>query len=635
MTQNNKKQDKGRLIGASYWMTVLLSAIGILLSINQIFNLRLAGFMPIASAYYYYILMFYLSLTFLVFPASRRHSSKVPFYDWILFGLCFVVNFYFAFHAYDILTKGWEYGAPITPMIAGFILWGLALEGVRRATGFSLFVICLVFSFMPVFADHLPGFLWGAYFSLPATACYHAMSVESIIGIPTRVVGDLLIGFIIFGVALVSSGGGDFFMNFAMSLLGHRRGGAAKVAVVSSAFMASLSGSVISNVVTTGSITIPTMKKSGFSPTMAAAVETCASTGGTIMPPIMGAAGFLIASFMNVPYSKVMIAAFLPSMFYYMVLFLQIDCYAVQAGITGWNKEDLPSFWGNLKKGWFFVGSLVLLVFILLYMRNEAWAPFFVMIFLFGCAMIRRETRYSLRKFAYFLVESGRLLAQITAILAGVGLILGALSATGIANSFARELVTYAHGNIALMLFFGALTSFILGIGMTVTACYVFLAIVLVPALTAIGLNEMGSHLFVLYWGNISYITPPVALGAITAATIAGSDGIKTGFVAMRLGIITYIIPFFFVLDPSMILMGPLMESLLSVCTSLIGCVLLACSLGGYLYWFGKIKMLMRIVCFACGMLLMYPDWHSDVVGLIIIMIFILLRSKGFFKACY
>ncbi|RJR25866.1 MAG: TRAP transporter large permease subunit, partial [Desulfobacteraceae bacterium] len=246
--------NQARLKGFAYWLTAVMSAGAILLCVNQIFHLGIAGFMPIGNAYYYYILTFYLSLTFLIYPASKQAEGRIPWYDWALFVLTIFTTIYLAWNAYNILTKGWEYVAPPLPTFAGFLLWLLAVEGIRRAGGIVLALICLIFSIYPLYADYMPGFLWGKSFTLVETARFHSMGVESIIGIPTHVVGDLLIGFIIFGVALVSSGGGKFFMDFALSLLGHSRGGAAKVAVLSSAFMASLSGSAISNVVTTGTM---------------------------------------------------------------------------------------------------------------------------------------------------------------------------------------------------------------------------------------------------------------------------------------------------------------------------------------------------------------------------------------------
>jgi len=635
MSANDRDYQKGteqgtRLKGISYLVTAILSALGIIVCINQIFLLRIAGFMPVANAYYYYILTCYLSISFLIFPGRKRDKNRIPWYDWTLFLICLLTTIYLGLNAFNILTKGWEYDAPFIPTLAGALLWLLALEGVRRATGASLFVICLVFSLYPLYAGYMPGFLWGNTFSLLEAVRYHSMGVESIIGITTRVLGNLLLGFMIFGVALVSSGGGKFFMDFALSLLGHTRGGAAKVSVFSSAFMASLSGSVISNVVTTGSMTIPAMKKTGYSPTYAAAIEACASTGGTIMPPIMGAAGFLIASFLNTSYANVIYAAFFPASLYYLTLILQVDYHAARIGIGGLPKKEIPRLLDTLKGGWFFLGTLVILIFILVYMRMEPQAPFYTMIFLFSCAMIRKETRYSWGRFVGFLIETGKLMGQIAAILAGIGLIVGALSGTGVANAFSRELVVAAHGRWILLLFLGAITSFILGIGMTVTACYVFLAIVLVPALTKAGLDPMASHLFVLYWGVMSYITPPVALGAITAATIAGANSMKTGFLSMRLGSAKYILPFLFVLKPSMILSGPFSEVILAISTAIVGCVLLAASLEGYLYLFGNLSVFLRVPTFMSGFLLLYPHWIADTIGFAILVLFVVSWKSGF-----
>jgi TRAP transporter 4TM/12TM fusion protein len=620
-----KSENKLRVQGLSYFIIIFIAAIGILITINQLFHLRIAGFMPIGNAYYYYILGTFLSITFLLFPAREKDKNLLPWFDWCIFIISIVINLYLAFNAYNILTKGWEYEAPLIPTIASFTLWLLALEAVRRAAGNILFIICFIISFYPIYGGFLPSILWGSPFTLTQTACYHAMGVESIIGIPTRVVANTLIGFMIFGAALVSSGGGKFFMDFATSTLGHTRGGAAKVSVIASALMASISGSVISNIVTTGTVTIPAMKKTGYTSRYAGAIEACASTGGTITPPIMGAAGFLIASFLNVAYVYVIIAAVFPAVLYYLTLILQVDNHAAKEKIVGLPREELPSLLETLKEGWYFLGSLVLLIFILTYVRMESWAPFYTIVFLFACAMIKKSTRYTWKRFGDFLFDSGKLLGQITSILAGVGLIVGALSGTGLANSFSRELVVLAGGNVFLLLSFGAITSFILGIGMTVTACYVFLAIVLVPALVEVGLNPMACHLFVLYWGVLSYITPPVALGSITAATIAGSNPMSTGWLSMRLGSAKYIVPFFFALNPALIFIGNAWEIMLATTTAAIGCVFLAASLEGWLYFYGKISTYQRVSSFIAGVLLMYPHWYSTIIGSAIVFLFIVI----------
>ncbi len=633
MSDIEKDEKQTRFGKFSSLIVLVFALLGIIIAVNQIFFLKLFGFMPIGTAYYYYILGTFLSLVFLIFPARNKDKDALPWYDWVLFVLCILSNCYLAMNALNILQKGWEYAAPLLPTITGGILWLLVLEGVRRTGGKILFIICFVFSLYPLYGDYLPGIFWGSPYTFSQSVTYHSMGVESIIGIPLQVVGNILIGFILFGVALVATGGSEFFMKFAMSLMGKNRGGAAKVSIISSAFMASLSGSVISNIVTTGSMTIPAMKKTGYSAKYAAAVESCASTGGTLTPPIMGAAGFLIASFLAVPYTHVMLAAAFPAILYYITLFLQADKHAAKTGIKGLPEEMIPSFKKTLYEGWFYLGAIVVLIFILIYMRIEAWAPFLTIVFLFFCALVNRHTRFSINQLKEFLFESGRLVSQITGILAGIGLIVGSLSGTGVANSFSRELVFLAGDNYILLLVLGALTSFILGIGMTVTACYIFLAIVLVPALVHAGLDPMACHLFVLYWGCLSYITPPVALGSITASTISGSDPMATGWLSMRLAPVIYIIPFFFVLNPALILRGPLVIILISVFTAIIGALFLSVALEGWFYFYGRISFVYRIVSFIVGILFLYPYWVVSLAGvalgiLMILSLFMFNRPK-------
>jgi len=622
--QTEMRQNKKRIYGASYAVIIAMATIGILISINQLFQLRIAGFMPIASGYYYCLLATFLSISFLIFPARKADAQSLRWYDWLLFATCVTVNIYFAVHAHTILTSGWEYEAPILPLAMSFILWGLALEAVRRTSGAALFFICLVFSFYPIYGQYLKGILWGTPFTLTQTACFHAMGVESIIGIATRVVGNELIGYIIFGAAVVVSGGGKFFMDFAMSLFGNSRGGAAKVAIISSGFMASLSGSVVSNIVTTGTLTIPAMVKTGYSPRYAASVEACSSTGGTITPPIMGAAGFLIASFLNVPYSHVMLSAAIPALLFFFMLYLQADLHAAKLNLEGFDDSEIPNFFDTLKEGWFFIGAIGLMIVLLLVFRITAIAPFYTIIFLFFCTMFNKKNRIGFQKVKDFLYQSGVVVGQITAILAGIGLIIGAFSATGVANSFSRELVILAGDSVFLLLVLGAITSFVLGIGMTVTACYVFLAVVLVPALVKVGLDPMACHLFVLFCGNLSYITPPVALGSISAAAISGSSPMGTAFTSCRIGISLFILPFLFVVNPALILHGSASAIIVVLFEAIIASLFIAAAAEGWLFSMGHINLLQRGLLFTAGALILFPMWELTVTGLAISLITII-----------
>jgi TRAP transporter 4TM/12TM fusion protein len=608
-----------RLSGAAFWAAFVLSSAGLLLTVNQVFNLGIGGFRPISTAYYYLVLGCFGGFAFLAFPALKSHKARVPWFDWICAGAVLALGIWLATEALRIQLAGWNATAPDWAAWLGVLLLLLILDGVRRTGEIVLFIACLLFGLFPLIADSAPGFLWGVQFTPLDAAREHVFGTESIIGIPMQVVSDTLIGFLVFGVVLSATGGATFFMDFALSLMGTSRGGPAKVAVVSSAMFGMLSGSPTSNVLTTGTLTIPTMKRCGYAPHYAGAVEACSSTGGALMPPVMGAAAFIMANFLNVPYAEVMVAAMLPSVLYYGALFLQTDLYAVRNGLRGVARSEVPPLLPTLMSGWYYIAAIVGLTVLLLAFRIEAEAPFWVCLFLLGIAVLRaRTTGFNLRRFCGLVVDAGQAVAQLVALIAGIGLIIGALSMTGVANSFSRELVQYAAGNIALLLFFGAITSFILGMGMTASACYIFLAIVLAPALVQAGLDPMASHLYVLYWGIVSFITPPVALAAIAAASIAKSSPMLTGLMALRIGFLLMLLPVLFVLQPALILRGDLPTILQAVLTASVAVVLIASALEGYVYKVGTTPIWARVPILAGGLLMLIPEGTTDLIGLAI-----------------
>jgi len=499
----------------------------------------------------------------------------------------------------------------------------LAMEGVRRAGGTILFGVCMVFFTFPLWTDFAPGFLWGAGKTPVELVRAYAMGFESIVGMPMRVAGNILIGFLVFGAALVVTGGGEFFMNFAAALLGRTRGGPAKVAILSSGFFGSLSGSVISNVVTTGQLTIPTMKRAGYTPAYAASVEACASTGGTLMPPVMGAVAFLMAEFLNIPYRDIVIAAAVPSFLFYLALLLQVDCYAAVKGLKGQPASEIPSLWGTLKDGWFYLFSLLLLVYLLVWARMELYAPYYATAVLLASAAIfrKKERRFNFTKFRELIIESASIIASIIAILAGIGVIVGSLAFTGVGGAFSRELLGYADGNLPLLLAMGALTSFLLGMGVTVSACYIFLAIVMGPALIEFGLDPIASHLFILYWGMMSYITPPVALAAVAAAVIAKSGAMETAFLAMRLGSIKFILPFIIVLTPSLIMRGEPGAIVISIAACVAAVLLMSAGFEGYLYGVGKLQWPTRIALLVAAAGFIYTDIYSYMAAAVLVVV--------------
>ncbi len=546
----------------------------------------LLDFIITVQNHYYYALMgLLLPLCYLLNPTIK--NPKGIWFDGLLaIAACGACIFFFV-NAETMLDFGWEFGAPDYAVWVSYLLWILIMEAVRRSGGMVLFGLVFVFSLYPIFAESLPGPISGMASTPAETAAYHVMSIESILGLPFRAFAQLVIGFLIFGIALQQTGGGRFFINLAFAVFGHVRGGSAKVAIVSSGLMGSMSGSVITNVLTTGQMTIPAMQNNGMEKEYAAGVESCASTGGVLLPPIMGSTAFVMATFLNVPYTTVALAAAIPALLYFFGLFVQVDAYAARKGLEGTPREELPSLSETMKQGWFYIVAFMILIFLLVYLQREAVAPFIATGLLLVLNQFSKEHRWETKQVGSFLVATGKLLMELLTIMAGVGLIVGALSVTGLSGTLVNDLLYLAGDSTLLLLLMGAFSSFLLGIGMTVTAAYVFLAIVLAPALIQGGLEPMSVHLFILYWGMLSFITPPVALGAFAAASIAGSSALATGFTAMRLGSIIYFIPFFFVLEPAMVMSGSWTDTLIATVKVAIGIVLIASCLQRYLIGVG------------------------------------------------
>lgn len=588
-------QNRYRQLGPM-WRSVLVGCTltSCLLALYQMFNLgHLVGFVPIENRYFYAVLAVLMPLAFILFPASAgARKDGVPWYDVILFAAAFGICGAFVYFARDIVDMGWEFSAPDHMKYLGMGLWVLAIEAARRTGGNIVAAIIALIGAYPLFAGSMPGILEGTTETLGDTAAFHALSTESLIGIPFRAFTNLVIGFLIFGVALQYTGGGRFFLNLAFALLGHVRGGPAKVAIFASGLMGSMSGSVITNVLTTGSLSIPAMKRIGFAPRVAGGVEACASTGGVLMPPVMGATAFIMAINLEVPYRDVVIAAIIPSLLYFFALFMQIDAYAARNKLSGIPRAELPSIAATLKEGWYYLLVFALLIYWLMFLNREAQAPFYATALLIVINQFIPGHRWSWAKLVEFVEGVGRLFAELASVLAGIGLIVGALAYQSKVGTLAFDLLQLAGNSVPALLMLGALASFIMGIGVTVTVAYIILAITLAPALTDSGLSPMGVHMFMLYWGMLSFITPPVALGAFAAASLAGANPMQTGFEAMKLGTIIYFVPFFFVLDPGLIMDGEPMHILKVFANAVLGVIILATGLQGYLYGVGDLKRL-------------------------------------------
>jgi len=587
---------------------ILLALTAVIVSLLAMDSLRvlgaplLSGIVSLETQYFYLVLMFLMPLGFLLYRSNQK-TDLLPL-DVLLALINFLACGWLYWHSEQILDEGWEFGSPEEAVWVSYVLWACALETVRRVAGWSLFILVFLFSLYPLAAEQMPDAISGMSVSLQDTAIYHAMSSESVLGLPFRAFANLVIGFLVFGVALKCTGGGQFFIDLAFSLLGRVRGGPAKVAILSSGLMGSMSGSVVTNVLTTGQLTIPAMKRSGFNASAAGGIEACASTGGVLLPPVMGSTAFVMATFLGMPYYDVALAAAIPAVLYFVALFLQLDAFAARENLQGADEDEIPDLLDTIKNGWYYLGAFAVLVVLLLVMQREALAPWLSTLVLLILNQFSKRHRWGAKDVFDFLVASGSLFVELLIVLSGVGLIVGALSLTGLSGTLVNELLFLAGGSTLVLLLMGALTSFVLGIGMTVTAAYIFLAIVLAPALIQGGLEPLSVHLFILYCGMLSFITPPVALGAFAAASIAGSNPMSTGFKAMQFGVATYCIPFFFVLQPALILNAEPIVIVQAVFETFVGVWLIASGVQGYLPFMGVIRGFVPRVLIATGGLL-------------------------------
>ncbi len=590
-----------RLSGVWRWVLPAWATLTLLLCFNQQFNLRFfVDFTALDTEYYWALVATLVPLAFVIYPVKRGlHVDRVPWYDALLFLVTTALTLSMALTARDSAASGWEYSAssvaPWWAMWGAVTLWVLVLEALRRAGGTALFVIMAIFSAYPMFASLVPAPFGSASVPLLDTAAFHVFSRESVLGVPMRAFAEIVIGFLVFGTALQFTGAGTFFIDFAFTLCGRYRGGAAKVAVFSSGLLGSMSGSVISNVLTTGAMTIPAMKRTGFRATTAGAIEACASTGAVLAPPVMGATAFVMAEFLDVPYSTVALAAAVPAVLYFFALFMQVDCHAGRHSMVGLPQEEMPRLSTVLREGWYYVFVIVLLVFLLLVMKRENWAPWLATGLLLVLNQLFSRHRWGWGDVVRFLEANGRVFVELAAILAGIGLLVGAFSLTGLTGTLTTALLHVAGESPMLLMLMGALTSFVLGMGMTITACYIFLAVLLAPSLVEVGLNPLAVHMFVMYWGMVSFITPPVALAAVAASSLARAPMIATGFEAMKIGAIIYFVPFFFVMNPSMVLQGDLSMLPLHLVTAVLGIVLVCGGLQGFQPGVGDLRRTGRL----------------------------------------
>lgn len=446
--------------------------------------------------------------------------------------------------------------------IPGFIAIVLMLEALRKSVGLIIALLVWLIVLYGFFGDIIPGPLRAEVFAPTKTILYLYADSSGIPGLVVDVIINLVLPFVIFGKVMEIAGGMAFFNNLALGLVGHRRGGPAKVAVVASGSFGTLSGSTVANIMSTGILTIPLMKRTGYRPEQAAAIEAVASNGGQIMPPVMGATAFIIAEFLELPYSHVVLAGLAPALLYYLVLFLKIDAIALKEGISGLPRNEIPSMRQTLKEGWFFIVPLLVLVYLLFGMNYDpGMAALWVTGLLLVGYVVKQRFRPSVQELWQLLKGAGQEIVPLILIGGGAGAVIGIMNSTGFAFQLSLMLTHVAdqYGLFAMLLL-TALVSMVLGMGMPTAAVYVILVAVVAPTVVNLGVEPLSAHLFLFYFGLMSMITPPIAIGSIVAAQLAKANMWTTGFYGVRLGIAAYFLPFLWIYNPAVITQGSALE---------------------------------------------------------------------------
>ena len=592
-------------------LVLAMTAAGIGLSVVYIF-----GFVALLDVTYYFLLMAaFLPIAFLLLPAHAG-ERRVGWTSLLPALATLGLTLFLAWKSPEMVYQTWVPVSHTWQLVVGALLFVLVLEAARRSGGIVFVLIVLVLGLYPVYADFMPGMFWGPPTTLARTLAFNVYSADALLGVVTRVVGEVIIGFLILAALLVATGAADFFLRLAMALMGTARGGPAKVSVLASGFFGSLSGSIFGNVVSTGSVTIPAMKRAGFPPHYAGALEACASTGGMLMPPVMGAVAFIMADFTNTEYSVIVLAALIPSVLYYFGLYCHVDAYAARKGIAGAPRTDLPALRETLREGWPFLVVLAFLVWGLVAMRWERLAPYYASMLLLALGLLKKEIRPDFARLRLVLLESAKLLSQTMALLLPTSFILGGLMATGVAPAIAAELVQMGGGSVVPILAIGIGVCMIFGMLGMIVAAYLMLALTLAPALEqAAGLNTLAIHLFIAYYATLAAITPPVALAAFLASRISDSPPILTSMHAARLGIVLYFIPIFFLFEPALIMQGAWYDTVVWVLLNIVAIVLIAAASEGFLLRFGRLRAWARLALLAAGLLIGFPEWTSTAVG--------------------
>ncbi|VEF46622.1 TRAP type transporter protein [Bacillus freudenreichii] len=568
---------------------------------------------------------FALLLIPLLFPLKKQGQKIHRLADYVYFAASLITVGYIFFSFPEIQFRE---GTPTqSDIIFGTILVLLVLEGTRRTVGWAMTIIVATFIGYVFFGQHLQGILNHPGISFQKAISTYFITTQGIFGIILGAMSNYIITFIIFGAFLAKSKAGKFFIDLSYSLTGAKTGGPAKVAVVASGLMGSISGAAVSNVATTGTLTIPLMKRVGYKGHFAGGVEAAASAGGQLMPPVMGAAAFLIAANLQIPYASLMLYAIIPALLHYFAVYYMVHFEAKKNNLSGLKKEELPNTKRVLIEGWFLLLPIILIVGILVLGYSPQIAGFYSILSIILVSLFRKDTRMSFKDILSALEIGAKNSVSITAICAAAGLLVSSVSLTGLGLKFSSIVLNLTSGSLILSLICIMLASIILGMGMPTVSAYVILAVLGVPALVQLGVEPISAHLFVFYFAIMSNVTPPVAVAAYTAAAIAGSNPNKTGLAGLKICLGTFIIPYMFVYGPELLLQGDPLGVGIAIVTSMLGIVCLASSLQGWLIT--SMGIFERIGNFACALLLINTGWITDLIG---VALFLLITFNQYRK---
>lgn len=574
---------------------------------------------------------FILFLAYILYPARKnapKNSNAVPFYDIILAFASSGSFLYMALHFKALIAQAGNYTQlDVTIAIIAIVL---LLEACRRVVGVPILVVVCSFIAYAYLGGHIPGYFGHRGFTIQRIATHLYFTTEGVIGTPLACAATFIFLFILFGAFLERTGIGQLFIDIANSIAGKATGGPAKVAIIASALQGMITGSSVANTVSSGSFTIPMMKKMGYRAEFAAAVEAASSTGGQIMPPIMGAAAFLMAEITGIPYSTIIIAAIVPAFLYFAGIFIVVHLEAQRYDLKGLPADEIPRFSHLMMNYWYLLIPLVVLVTMMMTGYTPARSALVAIVLSVVVSSFRKDTRMNLTIFLDALEAGTRNMIGVAVACATAGMIVGTVTLTGIGLKLANGLLALSGGHILLALFFTMIASIVLGMGVPTTANYVIMATITAPIVVKLGVPVLAAHMFVFYFGIVADITPPVALAAYAGSAIARSNPLKTGVQATKLAIAAFIVPYIFATNPSLLLVGsnPI-DCVLVIVTSLIGMMGVAAAIEGYL--FRAINPILRIVCLAGGLMLIVPGLTTDIAGLVIVAAVVLIQ-KGVHK---